>query len=64
MEIDVKKEQERVQGEMEGLTKGINQITAQENQLAQQKQVLINELIKKQGELEYLNRVNGDKGKK
>lgn len=61
MEIDVKKEQKRVQGEMEEITKGVNQITVTENQLAQQKQELINELIKKQGELEYLNRVNGGK---
>lgn len=62
MEIDVKKETKRVQEEMEELTKGINQITAQENQLAQQKQVLIADLLKKQGELEYLNNMNG-KGK-
>lgn len=64
MEIDVKKEQKRVQGEMEEITKGVNQITSQENQFAQQKQLLINDLIKKQGELEYLNRVNGDKSGK
>ena len=64
MEIDVKKEQERVKSEMEEITKGVNQITAQENILAQQKQELINNLVKKQGELEYLNRVNGDKSGK
>lgn len=64
MEIDVKKEQGRVKSEMEEITKAVNQITQQEDILAQEKQGLINNLVKKQGELEYLNRVNGDRGKK
>ena len=63
MEIDVKKEQERVQGEMEVLTKSVNQITMQENALAQQKQQLINDLVKKQGELDLLTRLTGEKNK-
>ena len=57
MEIDAKKEQEIVEAEMEGVTKSINQITAQEDQLSQQKQVLIQDLLKKQGELELLQRL-------
>lgn len=54
MEIDVKKEQERVQGE-------IKDLATQINSLDQQRQDAVNLLIKKQGELEYLNRVNGKK---
>ena len=55
MEIDVKTEQERVQAE-------INDLATQINSLDQQRQTAVNLLIRKQGELEYLNRVNGDKG--
>lgn len=61
MEIDVKKDKKRVKEEMEEITKGVNQITDKENILAQQKQGLLTELLKKQGELEYLNRQNGAK---
>ncbi len=55
MEIDVKTEQERVQAE-------INDLATQINSLDQQRQTAVNLLIRKQGELEYLNSVNGDKG--
>ena len=63
MEIDVKKEQKRVQAEMEEITKGVNNITVQENQLSQQKQQLISDLIKKQGELDLLTRLTSEKNK-
>jgi len=54
MEIDVKKETEKVQAEM-------NELAIQINALDQQRQVAVNQLIKKQGELEYLQRLNGEK---
>ncbi len=56
MEIDVKTEQERVRAE-------INELATQINSLDQQRQAAVNLLIRKQGELEYLNRVNGDQKK-
>ena len=55
MEIDVKTEQDRVRAE-------INDLATQINSLDQQRQTAVNLLIRKQGELEYLNSVNGDKG--
>ncbi len=64
MEIDVKKEQKRVKGEMEEKVTAINQNTAQINALKQNEQKLTTEFVKLQGELEYLNRVNGDKSGK
>ena len=54
MEIDVKKETEKVQGEMQ-------ELATQINSLDQQRQEAVNQLIKKQGELEYLQRLNGEK---
>ena len=54
MEIDVKKEQEKIQGE-------IQQLTVMANQLQQQRQEVINKVIMKQGQLELLDRL--DKGK-
>lgn len=54
MEIDVKKEQERVQGE-------IKDLATQINSLDQQRQEAINLLIKKQGELELLQRLEKEK---
>ena len=64
MEIDVKKEQKRVKQEMEEITAGVNKITGQEELLAKNKSELFKQLFKKQGELEYFDRVNGDKGDK
>ena len=54
MEIDVKEEQEKIQGE-------IQQLTVMANQLQQQKQDVINKLIMKQGELALLERLNDKK---
>ena len=54
MEIDVKEEQEKIQGE-------IQQLTVMANQLAQQRQEVINQVIMKQGELALLKRLNGKK---
>ncbi len=51
MEIDVKEEQQKIQGE-------IQQLTVMANQLQQQKQDVINKLIMKQGQLELLERLN------
>ena len=51
VEIDVKEEQEKIQGE-------IQQLTVMANQLQQQRQDVINKLIMKQGELELLERLN------
>ena len=64
MEIDVKKEQERVQGEIKGLVDGINRRTQQINVLQQESQALTNQLLKKQGELELLEKLNGQKKSK
>ena len=54
MEIDVKKESEKVNEE-------IKVLATQINVLDQQRQEAVNQLIKKQGELEYLQRLNGEK---
>ncbi len=54
MEIDVEKETEKIQGE-------IQQLTVMANQLQQQRQEVINQLIMKQGELALLQRLNGKK---
>ena len=61
MEIDVKKETEKVNEEMQALTTNANQLQNQINILSQQRQELINLLVKKQGELELLQRLNGNK---
>ncbi len=54
MEIDVKEEQEKIQGE-------IQQLAVMANQLQQQRRDAINQLIMKQGQLELLDRINGKK---
>ena len=54
VEIDVKEEQEKIQGE-------IQQLTVMANQLQQQRQDIINQLIMKRGELALLERLNGKK---
>ncbi len=51
MEIDIKEEQEKIQGE-------IQQLTVMANQLQQQRQDVINQVIMKQGQLELLERLN------
>ncbi len=50
MEIDIKEEQEKIQGE-------IQQLTVMANQLQQQRQDVINKLIMKQGALELLKSI-------
>ena len=59
MEIDVKKEQERVQAEVKELVNQTNQINDSMNLLQQQRQEVINRLLMKQGELELLKRLDG-----
>ncbi len=61
MEIDVKKEQERVEGEMKVIVDGFNQRVQQITALQKENQELTNQLLKKQGELEWLERMNGKK---
>ena len=61
MEIDVKKETEKVNEEMQVLTTNANQLQNQINILSQQRQEVINQLVKKQGELELLQRLNSKK---
>ena len=51
MEVNVKEEQEKIQGE-------IKQLTVMANQLQQQRQEVINKVIMKQGQLELLERLN------
>jgi len=47
----------------EAVVKGINEVIAQEQQLAAQKQGLIEEALRLNGEARMLNRLNGDKPK-
>ena len=61
MEIDVKKETEKVNEEMQVLTANANQLQEQINILSQQRQELINNLVKKQGQLELLQRLSDSK---
>ena len=61
MEIDVKKEEDRVQAEVKDLVDGFNQRTQQINALQQQNQALANQILMKQGELELLKRLDGVK---
>ena len=61
MEIDVKKETEKVNEDMEVLTTNANQLQNQINIFSQQRQDVINQIVKKQGELELLQRLSGKK---
>ena len=61
MEIDIKVEQEKVQGEIQQLTEKVNQINNSLCLLQQQRQEVINQLLMKQGQLELLQRLNGNK---
>ncbi len=58
MEIDVKKEITRVQGEIQQLSAQGNQISDNINTLQQQRQGVINQVLMKQGQLELLDRIN------
>ncbi len=57
MEVDVKKEQEKVQEE-------IQQLTAIANQLREQRQEVINQVFERQGQLKLLERLDGKKEEK
>ena len=63
MEIDVKKEQERVKEEIRQLGDQINRITGDITLLQQQRQDAVNNLYMKQGEEKLLKRLNSDKDK-
>ncbi len=61
MEIDVKKEITRVQGEIQQLSAQGNLLSNNITTLQQQRQEVINQVIMKQGQLELLERLNGKK---
>jgi len=63
MEVDVKKEQKRVQDEIQQLSDRINQLANSIAVLQQQRQELINQLLMRQGELHLLERLNGKEHK-
>ena len=63
MELDVKEQTEKVQGEIADIENQVKQVVAQENQLAKVKGDLLLQGLKKQGAIELLQSLNGDKPK-
>ena len=61
MEIDVKKEQERIQDEVKELVNQANEIDGKVSTLQQQHQEILKQILKKQGELELLQRLEKEK---
>jgi peptidoglycan hydrolase CwlO-like protein len=61
--MDIQKEKASLKERQEAVVKGLNEVIAQEQALAQQKQQLIEEALRLNGEARLLNRLDGDKGK-
>lgn len=49
-----------LKGEIENLNKEVQELALRLQQLDQQRQVLVNEIVKRQGAVEVLQRLDGD----
>ncbi len=63
MELNVKEQTEKLQGEIAQLSVQVRSVNDQLALLQNQKQQLINDLLKKAGALELLQGLDGDKPK-
>ena len=63
--MDIQKEQADLKTRQEAVVKGLNEVIAQEQALAAQKQQLVEEALRLNGEARLLNKLskNGDKPK-
>jgi len=62
--MEIKEAKADLKKRQEAVVKGINEVIAQEQALAVQKQGLIEEALRLNGEARLLNRLNGDKPQK
>ena len=63
MELNVKEQTEKLQAELVDIQNQINQVEAQATKLTQIKSELLQRGLRKQGAMELLNSLNGDKPK-
>jgi len=61
--MDIQKEKLDLKKRQETLVKELNEVTSQEQALAQRKQQLIEEALRLNGEARLLTRLDGDKSK-
>ena len=61
--MDIQKEKAELKERQEAVVKGLNEVMAQEQAVAQRKQQLIEEALRLNGEARLLNRLDGDKPK-
>ena len=59
MEIDVKKQTEKLKEEAQKIGEQLSEVQRAINQLQQRQQLLINEALKNQGALDLLKNLNG-----
>jgi peptidoglycan hydrolase CwlO-like protein len=59
--MDIQKEKADLKERQETVVKGLNEVIAQEQALAQRRQQLIEEALRLNGEARMLNRWDGDK---
>ncbi len=64
MELNVKEQTEKLQGEIAQATRQLQQVENQIAQLQQAKNIQVTAILKKQGALELLQSLDGDKPKK
>ena len=64
MELNVKEQTEKLQGEIAQLTRQLQQVENQIAQLQQAKNIQVTAILKKQGALELLQSLEGEKPKK
>ena len=62
--MDIAKEKQDLKERQEAVINGLNEVIAQEQALAQQKQSLIEEALRLNGEGRLLSRLDGDKPEK
>ena len=64
MELDVKEQTEKLQGELAQMTRQLQQVDSQMAQLQQARNIQVNTILKKQGALELLQSLSVEKPKK